>query len=194
VRSAEFLVRHKDKAIYVYESNCTMLHVASSGGHMNMAQFLISSGVDLNSKDSSDCTPLMRACRSGELALARYLIQQGAYVDCISSELGTALTASCDSLEQEIPFSEITRTTDTSMSVEVAKLLIEKGADVDARDRIGWTPLMIAAGKGCEPLVRLLIQSGADKSPTSGDGDTALDLGRRYPGVKYLLKNSDSEI
>ena len=42
------------------------------------------------------------------------------------------------------------------------KLLLAEGAEVDARDEIGKTPLIIAADKGYFPIVQLLIQNGAD--------------------------------
>jgi len=42
------------------------------------------------------------------------------------------------------------------------RLLLAEGAEVDARDEIGKTPLIIAADKGYFPIVQLLIQNGAD--------------------------------
>ena len=42
------------------------------------------------------------------------------------------------------------------------KLLLAEGAEVDARDEIGKTPLIIAADKGYFPIAQLLIQNGAD--------------------------------
>src|SRR5207248_569371 len=46
--------------------------------------------------------------------------------------------------------------------VEMVKLLLENGADVDAKDYYGWTALHIAAESGDEALVRLLLDKGAD--------------------------------
>ncbi len=40
-------------------------------------------------------------------------------------------------------------------------MLIEKGADVDARDRDGHTPLMLAAIYGCNQTVQALLDGGA---------------------------------
>ena len=45
---------------------------------------------------------------------------------------------------------------------EEVKLLIEKGADVDAKDWKGRTALMGAALKGHTETVKLLIEKGAD--------------------------------
>jgi ankyrin repeat protein len=38
----------------------------------------------------------------------------------------------------------------------VVKLLIERGADVNAKEINGWTALMIALGEGHEEIVELL--------------------------------------
>jgi outer membrane protein assembly factor BamB len=46
----------------------------------------------------------------------------------------------------------------------LAKELIEKGADVNAKTRYGATPLFFACDKGNVELVKLLIQKGADVS------------------------------
>ena len=42
------------------------------------------------------------------------------------------------------------------------KLLLEKGADVESKDRYGRTPLSWAAGNGHEAVVKLLLEKGAD--------------------------------
>ena len=45
---------------------------------------------------------------------------------------------------------------------QVVRLLLEKGADIEARDRTQQTPLHYAAYSGSEKLVRLLLEKGAD--------------------------------
>ena len=45
-----------------------------------------------------------------------------------------------------------------------AAALVAKGADVNAMNSGGYTPLMMAAGNGCEAVVRLLLENGADVS------------------------------
>lgn len=47
-------------------------------------------------------------------------------------------------------------------SLKLAKLLIEKGADVEAKDWFTWTPLQSAAAYGHAPIVELLLEHGAD--------------------------------
>ena len=65
-----------------------------------------------------------------------------------------------------------------SRNTHVAKLLIDKGADVNAVQHGGFTPLHAAAFSGDLPMTRLLLDSGAKLDPKTDDGQTALDLAR----------------
>ena len=47
-------------------------------------------------------------------------------------------------------------------NIEVAKLLLEKGAAVEAKNRMGQTLLWIAAWNGRVEAVRLLLEKGAN--------------------------------
>lgn len=59
---------------------------------------------------------------------------------------------------------------------EIAKLLIQNGADVNARQQQGVTPLHSAAHNGQNELVHFLIQNGADCNAQTDSGKTALDM------------------
>ena len=58
--------------------------------------------------------------------------------------------------------------------VDVARTLVERGADVTARSDSGFTPLMFAARSGDLELTRLLLDSDADVNTSAADGSTAL--------------------
>lgn len=60
----------------------------------------------------------------------------------------------------------------------IAKMLIAAGADVNAAQRHGWTPLHGAAATGDVEIVRLLLARGADPHAKHDGGATALDLAR----------------
>ncbi|NXF94284.1 PP16A phosphatase, partial [Eubucco bourcierii] len=58
----------------------------------------------------------------------------------------------------------------------VVPVLLDAGADVNARDSELWTPLHAAATCGHLRLVQLLIQRGADLLATNSDGNMPYDL------------------
>jgi ankyrin repeat protein len=56
-----------------------------------------------------------------------------------------------------------------------SRRLIDAGADVDARDDVGSTPLHFAAKGESEDVVRLLVDSGADVNAVNSRGETPLN-------------------
>ena len=58
--------------------------------------------------------------------------------------------------------------------LDIARLLIEKGADINIKNKDGNTVLMIASKEGHIEIVNLLIEKGADINITNKDGNTAL--------------------
>ncbi|KAH6970507.1 hypothetical protein BKA56DRAFT_496680, partial [Ilyonectria sp. MPI-CAGE-AT-0026] len=74
----------------------------------------------------------------------------------------------------------------------VVKLLLEKGAEIEAKDsEYGRTPLSWAAGNGRETIVQLLLETGADVEAKDKHGQTplswAVENGREAI-VKLLLE------
>ncbi len=70
---------------------------------------------------------------------------------------------------------------------------LTRGIDLNRGDASGCTPLMMAARHGHEPLVDLLIRSGAEVDARDEEGNTALlkvvDQPHCCPVVKTLLKH-----
>jgi ankyrin repeat-rich membrane spanning protein len=56
----------------------------------------------------------------------------------------------------------------------LAQLLIDKGANIDARNRTGWTALIWASVNGYKEMVELLIKNGANLNIKNIDGWSAL--------------------
>jgi ankyrin repeat protein len=59
---------------------------------------------------------------------------------------------------------------------DVARILLEAGADPDARQSGGWTPLLGAAHNGDAELAGLLLDAGADPAAVNDDGASVLGL------------------
>lgn len=69
---------------------------------------------------------------------------------------------------------------------EIAELLIEAGADLNAQDKVGNTALHAAALQGREQATRVLIRAGAHVNISNNDGQTPLDLAHEQQHVRLM--------
>jgi len=73
---------------------------------------------------------------------------------------------------------------------EIVRMLLERGADVNAADANGNTPLMEAASKGCDrELIRTLIKAGAKINAKNRAGLTPFEMGlwMGHDGLEELI-------
>jgi ankyrin repeat protein len=115
-------------------------------------------------------TAIMRAAFSGDLDLTKLLVAYGADPHIVSIDKETTLMAACGTGF----INGYHKTRSAADRLEVVKLLVQLGEDVNAADNYGITPLMVAANLGDIPIVKYLIDAGADL--------TAHDLGKKNDG------------
>jgi ankyrin repeat protein len=72
-------------------------------------------------------------------------------------------------------------------------MLIEKEADVNARDLEGHTPLMLAAIYGCNQTLQALLEGGANPAIKTPAGNTAnlYAENNSHPLASALLKKAE---
>ena len=69
-------------------------------------------------------------------------------------------------------------------NLEVARLLIKSGSNMNSQDNKGWTPSHSAAWNGRLSIVELLLESGADVDIRNSREETPFDLARENgPGM-----------
>ncbi len=74
-------------------------------------------------------------------------------------------------------------------NLEVAEALLDCGADIEARDSLGHTPLRRAVNCDKAGLASLLLAKGADAQSRGRDGTTPI-LAARTPAMKRLLQRA----
>ena len=72
------------------------------------------------------------------------------------------------------------------VGLDIARLLIEKGAKVNAADSLGRTPLHWAASRDHVKFVELLLENGADVQARDHKGKTPLQLARERKAEKAI--------
>jgi len=135
-------------------------------------------------------TPLLRAARSGDTVAMKMLIERSALVDLpqvagatplmVAVGLGASPTDTRGKFRTQID------------ALAAAQVLLDAGANVNARDDSGRTALHAAAAQGYSDVVKFLAEHGADLAVKDVDGVTPIDAangklrGRgRGPGVVH---------
>jgi ankyrin repeat protein len=139
-----------------------------------MAKLLIARGADVNATSYYRCSPLHFAAGLGAVDVVEVLLRQGARVDARDSSDDTPLHWAVDRLlrhETGVEDGGWPRTSERALTT--TKMLVKHGADVNARDVFGRTPLF-GATSGSVELVQFLLASGADARASSTDRHTPL--------------------
>ena len=101
---------------------------------------------------------LIDAATKGDLRAVSELLAKGAVVDLKEGKYGrTALMRAVG-----------------NNHLNIVKILIEKGADVNARDHDGDTSLTIASSDGHVEVVKELLENGADVNARNSSGESSL--------------------
>ena len=116
-------------------------------------------------------TPLMRAAFSGDPELVKLLLSHGADPTIVSKDGETMVSAAAG-----LGFIQgYSKGKPPAERLETVKLFVELGADVNAADDYGITPLMVAGNMGDVSIIQFLIDHGADLG--------AYDLGKKNDGA-----------
>lgn len=75
------------------------------------------------------------------------------------------------------------------LGMDGVRRLLDAGADVNARQHGGYTPLHSAAGRGALDLIQLLLERGADPEASAEDGKRPVDFARErgHPAAAAYL-------
>ena len=165
----------------------TALMVAVRERGIETIDVLLDGGADINQPAGDGTTALIIALQNGDAAIAKRLIARGADVNSANGKGWTPLFLAVKNRSREIgtvPNPVI----DTAALMDVIKLLVEKGADVNVRTKVrsdqygataflreaGATPLLRAAYCADLEVIKYLLANGANPHISTNDGTTPL--------------------
>lgn len=148
---------------------------AATCGKLDAAQFLLSSGAEINPCTSqSASSPLHQACRSNSVDIVRLLLERGADVNIGNAYKTTAIMYA-------VKYS----------SLDIVRLLVSYRPNLTLTSFIGSTALHWAVWSGKTENAKILLRARADPNHPAPDGNTALHYAITIGSasmVKCLLK------
>jgi ankyrin repeat protein len=207
VRNWERKVIREPRPKDMNQGGFTPLLYAAREGCIECAKELVAGGADLDLHDPHRVTPLIMALLNLHFDFAAYLIEAGADVNKWDLYGRSPLYMAADTSTLPVMGNGamvVLPSTDQLTAVDVARLLLAKGANVNAQlkrrppyrnvpqDRggdsilsFGATPLLRAARAGDTPMVELLLEHGALVDLPSNQGVTPL---MAAAGVEFGLR------
>jgi ankyrin repeat protein len=192
-----FLIFFTVLAVYSNPLNEALCQAAGSG-NLDRVKELLEAGADINNHDGGNgATPLHLAARYNRAEIIRFLLKNGAVLD---AKMGYDMTplywaaSSCnpeatevlihagadlearDSHEKNTPLIAICWGGNKECGVKIVRLLLEAGADPNARRKEDSTPLIFVARYGNIEMIKLLLDHGADPSLKRHDGMNAYQI------------------
>lgn len=171
---AEVLLEHDAEVNYSNSAGKNSLMLACYHGNVNCIEMLVSHGADWQRKDKSGSSAFHWAIDGGHVHVIERILNQTNDVDEEDSRSG---------------WSPLMRLATVNGSVTIAKMLIDRGANVNFKDKSGKLILMAACLNGNKAMVQLLVDSGADLWIENEFGKTAYDMAKAFERravMKYI--------
>jgi ankyrin len=192
----------------------TPLLYAARDGMLEPARLLVAAGANLELGDGNAIRPLLMAALNGHIAVARLLIERGANVNADDFWGRTPLWAAVEYRDLDMNNNDQDSPTDNGVDrppfIELIRLLIDKGANVNARTRelppprrwlyslndVSWvdftgqTPFLRAALSADTTTMKLLLERGADPNLSTLAGTTPL---MAAAGVNWVVAQTYTE-
>jgi ankyrin repeat protein len=171
----------------------TPLLLAARAGCVDCVKALATSGANINEIDPENHTALVLALMNGEFDVAGALIDAGIDINIADNVGRTALLAAVDAHTMPSSNRPAPKEADSTLSsMDVIQTLLAKGANVNAALRAplpyrtkldrggdgvlgaGTTPLLRAAKAGDTPVIKMLLDKGANPKAATRNGVNAI--------------------
>jgi ankyrin repeat protein/beta-lactamase regulating signal transducer with metallopeptidase domain len=213
---AKLIVANKADVNAKTINDWTPLHFATKNGHKDIAALLIENGANINveSKEPKG-TPLLYAARSGHKDVINLLIDKGADVSPVDDllyymceyghkDLVGYFIQNGANVNSEVrldapslyilwdfkglyKWDKVKKIADSNQA-DILRLLLDHGANPNAKDRWDWSLLHYAAEtEGYIDMTRMLLDKGSNPNAKEGIGQTPLHLAAE-PGHKAMVE------
>jgi ankyrin repeat protein len=184
------------------DDGCTALHLAAQHGHSDIILQLLAAGARLKTRTAEGFTPLMTAVVHLQAGSVRQLLAHGSNASAADNQGWRLLHRACASVVAKAPQipidmvvqllaagahpnaknAAVTAGADTPLSIavqfghtQIVVLLLKlAGADPDAANADGMTPLMVAVQTKQFDKLAALLEAGAAVNTANGEGVTCL--------------------
>lgn len=208
------LLIDKKADIHVWsDSGHQAIHFAALKGHLAIVALLLDTGVSIHTKANG--TPLIiLAAQAGYTDLVVLLLKRGAYIDADDNDECTAFLYAClnndeqltkilldngSNIETYVTVANYKRALHFAAfngQLNIAQLLLDRGADMYAKSETGECPLHYAAFAGHKTLVELFLSRKMDVNVQDDQGMTPLHHagGRGCTEILELLLDNGADI
>ncbi|XP_051274539.1 ankyrin-3 isoform X11 [Dicentrarchus labrax] len=193
------LVTHSANVNAQSQNGFTPLYMAAQENHMDVVQFLLDNGSSQSIATEDGFTPLAVALQQGHDQVVSLLLENDTkgkvrlpalHIAARKDDTkAAALLLQNDHNADVESKMMVNRTTESGFTplhiaahygnINVATLLLNRGAAVDFKARNDITPLHVASKRGNSNMVRLLLERGAKIDARTKDGLTPLHCGAR---------------
>eukprot|EP00927_Polykrikos_kofoidii_P037589 TRINITY_DN31766_c0_g1_i1.p1 TRINITY_DN31766_c0_g1~~TRINITY_DN31766_c0_g1_i1.p1 ORF type:complete len:1180 (+),score=207.19 TRINITY_DN31766_c0_g1_i1:426-3965(+) len=167
----------------VDESRRGCVHLAARAGHLDLLRLLYDHGAEMEARDRFGRTPLHIACDHGKRAVVEILLECGSkpgsedktgrtslhIAACCEDSSISKILVGCQpqlvgrrDVHERTPLFYSVLNINSRAQGEVTSLLLDRLAEMNARDTYGMVPLHFAAEEGRRTAVSLLLRRKAD--------------------------------
>lgn len=187
----------------VLKEGWTNLMIHAFEGEINLVQFWVDNGADVNARNNSGDTALTLAFCKNKTDVADCLLKNGINIDddrlyhgwsylrwAVYHEAfedgGVEMVklildygANADEIDESSGYFSALHEAASMGSLDVVKLLINRGVKIDRANKNGETALLKAAGFSHIDVIRFLLESDADFFHKNNEGKDVLDIARQ---------------
>jgi protein phosphatase 1 regulatory subunit 12A len=196
VKMVKFLVEHGANINASDNEGWTALHATASCGSVEMAKFLVEKGARLDAVSNDSELPVdLAEEKKMKILLMELMDKHGIDADTARNEELQLMTRDANAWVKSGSYNEMPHPKTGALAlhiaaakgyVEVIRLLLKAGADINARDNDGWTPLHAAAHWGQAEACKILAHNFASMTATNANGETPIDVST--PELVQLLE------